>query len=174
MESAKDNVCSMNSAPYPRLPNTTCNSSELCVDESHDSNRQSCPGHLIPASLRAFRRHYLSTCFIRDNTDCDLSAAIHECFDRDIVANDVNIQHRNRSKTLRIILICHFQILTYSFLSIRISRLTSTDRDRIISSMTICASAEYGSGFARARVIIPCINCANRSGWFSAASVEDV
>jgi hypothetical protein len=36
MKSAEDNVGGMNSAPNPRLSNTTCNSSKFSINKSHN------------------------------------------------------------------------------------------------------------------------------------------
>jgi len=144
MESSEGNVCRVDSSPYPRLSYTPSDTSKLCVHESHDPivnfSQQFVLTHTVEHSQETLGLVYLRNW----RTDGDLSTAINEGFDRNIVANDVDVQHCDRSKAFWIILIRHLQILPHSLLSIYNQLLNSKTwcAYRIISSITICASAE--------------------------------
>jgi hypothetical protein len=144
MEASQNNVCRVDSSPYPCLSNTTCNPSKLCIHKSHNST-VNFEQHFSLTRIGWHIPETLSLIDIRQGrTDGDLSATVNERFDRNIVTYHVDIQHCDRSKTFWIIFICHLQILSYSFLS-ALNELLCYNEEwsyRIISSMTICASAE--------------------------------
>jgi len=113
METAENNIRSMDSSPYPSLSNATSDSSKLCVDKSHESRVfDLCQLTVITAKITRIAEHIPETLISSTNfhmktiTDCNLCTAIDKSLDRDIVDNCVDIQHRHRPKTLGIILIC--------------------------------------------------------------------
>jgi len=92
--------------PTPRATPPNFVSTSLIILPSISIYPQKNPCN-VPTTLSTFRRH-----------DGDLCPTVDECLDRDIVTLDIDVQHCHGPKTLWIILKRHFQILSYSFLSV--------------------------------------------------------